>query len=137
MVAGGGSLAVLTRAKPAKQRQPGEAPSLAIIFLAPAIILLAAIVLYPLIYSFVRSLFNDGPAGTVGSFTGLHQYQKLFTDPDTFRSLKNNIIWLVVAPAAVTMFGLMFAVLSERIAGRPRSRSCCSRRWRSRPSRPA
>jgi ABC-type sugar transport system permease subunit len=116
VVAGGGSLAISMPARTSKVRQPGEAPRLAIIFLAPAIILLAAIVLYPLGYSIVRSLFADGPAGTAGNFVWLHQYQKLFTDPDTFRSLKNNIIWLIVAPALVTMLGLIFAVLSERIA---------------------
>jgi alpha-glucoside transport system permease protein len=102
-------------AKPKYQRQPGEAPSVALIFLAPALILLAAIVLYPLGYSVVRSFFADGPAGTAGNFDWFHQYSKLFTDPETFRSLKNNIIWVVVAPTIVTILGLMFAVLSERI----------------------
>jgi alpha-glucoside transport system permease protein len=97
-------------------RQPGETRSLAIIFLAPALILLATIVVYPLFYSFFRSLFADGPAGTAGNFSWLHQYQNLFTDAETFRSLKNNVIWIVVAPALVTILGLIFAVLSERIA---------------------
>jgi alpha-glucoside transport system permease protein len=107
-----------TTAKGAKvkpPRQPGEARSLAIVFLAPALILLAAIMVYPLLYTVVRSLFADAPAGDTGSFSWFHQYQKLFTDTSTLRALKNNLIWLIVVPTLVTIFGLIFAVLSERV----------------------
>jgi alpha-glucoside transport system permease protein len=96
-------------------RQPGEARSLAVVFLAPALILLAAIMVYPLVYTIVRSLFADGPAATTGDFSWLHQYQKLFTNTDTFRALKNNLIWVIVVPALVTILGLIFAVLSEKV----------------------
>jgi len=99
----------------ATTRAPGEARWLAWIFLAPAMVLLLAVVCYPLIYTIVRSLFSDGPAGNVGSFTGLKNYGHVFTDPSTLRAVKNNVIWVVVAPTLVTIFGLVFAVLSERI----------------------
>ncbi|MQA25674.1 MAG: ABC transporter permease subunit [Micromonosporaceae bacterium] len=33
----------------------------------------------------------------------------------TFTAIKNNIIWVIVAPAAVTALGLIFAVLTERV----------------------
>lgn len=94
---------------------PGEKRWLAGVFLAPAAVLLLAILCYPLIYSVVRSLFSDGPAGAVGSFTGLHNYEEIFTNNAILRSVVNNIIWVVVVPAAVTILGLMFAVLTERI----------------------
>jgi ABC-type sugar transport system permease subunit len=107
---------VPTLAKKAKpQKAPGERRLLAWLFLAPALILLAAILLYPMVYSIVRSLFGDGPAGTTGSFVGFKNYGSVFTDSDTLRSVKNNIIWVVVAPTLITIFGLIFAVLSERI----------------------
>jgi alpha-glucoside transport system permease protein len=96
-------------------RAPGEKGLLAGVFLFPAGILLAAIMLYPLVYSIVRSLFGDGPAGAMGSFIGLHNYVTVFTDSSTLRAVKNNLIWLVVAPTIVTILGLIFAVLSERI----------------------
>ena len=79
-------------------------------------ILLAAILLYPMIYTIIRSLFGDGPAGTVGSFAWLGNYKTIFTDPSTFRAVKNNVIWVVVAPTVVTILGLIFAVLTERIS---------------------
>lgn len=96
-------------------REPGNARLLALIFLAPALILLASILLYPLIYSIVRSLFGDGPAGNTGSFVGLQNYGSVFTDPATLRSVKNNVIWVVVVPTVITIVGLVFAVLSERV----------------------
>jgi ABC-type sugar transport system permease subunit len=85
------------------------------VFLAPALILLLAIVLYPLVYSVIRSLFDDTPSGAAGSWVGLSNYKHLFTDTSTLRALKNNVIWVVVAPTVVTILGLIFAVLSERI----------------------
>jgi alpha-glucoside transport system permease protein len=96
-------------------RQPGAARWVAGLFLMPALILLAAIVLYPLVYSVVRSFFEDGPAGKAGKFAGLDNYKSIFTDDGIFHALKNNIIWVVFVPSVVTIFGLIFAVLSERI----------------------
>jgi ABC-type sugar transport system permease subunit len=98
-----------------RPRAPGERRWLASVFLGPALILLAAIVLYPLLYSIVRSLFNDTPSGAAGSFAGLSNYKHLFTNTSTLRALKNNVIWVVVAPTIVTILGLIFAVLTERI----------------------
>jgi ABC-type sugar transport system permease subunit len=102
-------------ARPGKGGAPGEKRWLAGIFLAPAAILLLAILCYPLVYSVVRSLFSDGPAGSVGSFNGLHNYKEIFADNEILRAVVNNIIWVVVVPAVVTILGLIFAVLSERI----------------------
>jgi alpha-glucoside transport system permease protein len=98
-----------------RQRAPGESRWIALIFLAPALVLLLAIVVYPLVYSVVRSLFNDGPGGTAGGFSGLKHYRQIFTDDNSLRALKNNIIWVIVVPTIVTILGLIFAVLTERI----------------------
>ena len=90
----------------------GRARMLAALFLAPALILLAVFLLYPIVYSVVRSLFSaDGD-----SFVGLENYVTMFTDPNTFTALKNNVLWVAVAPTVVTLLGLMFAVLTERIS---------------------
>lgn len=99
--------------KPPKEL--GQARWLALIFLGPALLLLAAILLYPLIYSVIRSLFADGPAGSSGDFVGLRNYGSVFTDESTFRAVKNNVIWIVVVPTVITIVGLIFAVLSERV----------------------
>ncbi len=80
-------------------------------YLAPAILLLAVFIGYPVVYSIVRSLFDRSGA----DFVGLHNYGAVFTDPDTLTALRNNLIWVLVAPAFVTGLGLIFAVLTERI----------------------
>ena len=102
-------------------RPPGEARWVAVVFLFPAVILLLAILFYPMIYTLIRSFFSDvrSPishqySGQAGSFT-FSNFTQIFTNSDTFRTLKNNLIWVVIAPALVTMLGLIFAVLSERI----------------------
>lgn len=80
-------------------------------FLAPAIVLLGALVVYPVFFGFVRSLFSRSGA----DFVGLAHYQDVFTDPRTLTMLRNNLIWVVFAPTIVTSLGLIFAVLSERV----------------------
>lgn len=95
-----------------KESGGGRARVLGGLFLAPALILLAFFVLYPIVYSIIRSLFGaDGD-----SFVGLDNYVTMFTDPNTFTALKNNVIWVAVAPTVATLLGLMFAVLTERIS---------------------
>lgn len=98
-----------------RNRAPRRGRWLAYAFLGPALLLLLAILIYPICYSVARSFYSD--AGTVGwgPFVGVRNYTALFTNPTTFTAIKNNIIWIVVAPTVVTIVGLLFAVLSERI----------------------
>jgi ABC-type sugar transport system permease subunit len=90
---------------------PGRSPRQAIPFLLPALVVLAALVLYPLVFSLIRSFFD----ATGDEFVGLSNYVNTFTDKRTLIAFRNNVIWVVVAPAAVTGLGLIFAVLTERI----------------------
>jgi ABC-type sugar transport system permease subunit len=89
----------------------GRPRLLAATFLAPALLLLGALVLYPIAYSVGRSLFDaDGRR-----FVGLANYAELVSDGDTFIALRNNAVWVLVGPAVVTGLGLVFAVLTERV----------------------
>jgi ABC-type sugar transport system permease subunit len=110
---GGGRARKADATKP--PRLPGESRWVAGLFLFPAGIWLAAIVLYPLVYTVIRSLFHDGPVGQATSFAGIQNYIDIFTQSDSFEAFKNNVIWVVVVPALVTILGLIFAVLTERI----------------------
>jgi alpha-glucoside transport system permease protein len=90
---------------------PGRSPRQAALFLLPAMLVLAALVLYPLIFSVIRSFFDRSG----DKFVGLGNYVDTFTDPRTLTAFKNTVTWVVVAPAAVTGLGLILAVLTERI----------------------
>ncbi len=92
-------------------RLPGSGSRLAWVFLLPALLLLGALVVYPIVFTVWRSFFDAGG----NEFIGLDNYQEMFTDDATFTAVKNNIIWVAVAPAVVTALGLIFAVLTERI----------------------
>ena len=101
-----------SRRRPAGTDGRSDTPKwLIALYLAPALLLLAVFVGYPVVYSVVRSLFDQSGS----SFVGLHNYGAVFTDPNTRVAIRNNLIWVLVAPALVTGLGLIFAVLTERI----------------------
>ncbi|MGW3145795.1 carbohydrate ABC transporter permease [Streptomyces sp. NPDC001177] len=89
----------------------GTRRTVAALFLLPALVLLGALVVYPIGYSVVRSFYNSSGDG----FTGVDNYKALFTDDGIRTALKNNIIWVVFAPTVSTALGLIFAVLTERV----------------------
>ncbi|WP_093462261.1 carbohydrate ABC transporter permease [Streptomyces melanosporofaciens] len=97
----------------AKKRKSvmGTRPWLAAVFLLPALVLLGALVVYPIGYSVYRSFFDASGNG----FVGLDNYQEMFSDDATKTAIKNNIIWLILAPTVSTALGLIFAVLTERV----------------------
>jgi alpha-glucoside transport system permease protein len=83
------------------------------LFLAPAIFMLGVWLVYPTVYTVVRSFF--GPSGYIGPWVGIDNYKHLFTTSTLTTAIKNNAIWVAVVPALVTAFGLIFAVLTERV----------------------
>ncbi|MFI9468723.1 carbohydrate ABC transporter permease [Streptomyces sp. NPDC052492] len=89
----------------------GTRKAVAALFLLPALVLLGALVVYPIGYSVVRSFYDQSGDG----FAGFDNYQALFTDDGIRTALKNNIIWVVFAPTVATALGLVFAVLTERV----------------------
>jgi alpha-glucoside transport system permease protein len=89
----------------------GTRKMVAVLFLLPALVLLGALVVYPIGYSLIRSFLNQSGDG----FAGLDNYRELFTDDSILTAVKNTAIWVLVAPAVATALGLVFAVLTERI----------------------
>ncbi|MCF3124906.1 sugar ABC transporter permease [Streptomyces arenae] len=88
----------------------GTRRTVAVVFLLPALVLLGALVLYPIGYSLFRSFFDKS-----GDFTAFGNYKTMFTDDGIRTAIKNNAIWVVVAPTVATALGLIFAVLTERV----------------------
>jgi alpha-glucoside transport system permease protein len=89
----------------------GTRKAVVALFLLPALVLLGALVVYPIGYSVVRSFYDQQGDG----FAGFDNYRALFTDDGIRTALKNNIIWVVFAPSVATALGLVFAVLTERV----------------------
>jgi alpha-glucoside transport system permease protein len=83
------------------------------VFLGPALVMLGVWMVYPAVYTIVRSFF--GQTGFLGTWVGIENYKTLFTDATLATAIKNNAIWVAVVPAFVTAVGLVFAVLTERV----------------------
>ncbi|MFI1361469.1 ABC transporter permease [Streptomyces griseochromogenes] len=104
----------------ASPRAAGAAPGrrgrrrariVALLFVFPALLLLGALVVYPVLFSVGRSFFDA--SGT--RFVGGDNYTEMFRDPATLKAIRNTTIWVVVAPALLTGLGLILAVLVEKV----------------------
>ncbi len=95
----------------ASQRSQWRRVAIALGFLAPALVFLGAFVVYPIVYTLIRSLFDRSGAG----FVGFDNYARMFTNDSTFTAIRNNVIWVIVAPAVCTILGLIFAVLADKV----------------------
>ncbi|MFE1457771.1 ABC transporter permease subunit [Streptomyces sp. NPDC058735] len=84
---------------------------IALLFVFPALLLLGALVVYPVLFSVGRSFFDA--SGT--TFVGGDNYTEMFRDPATLKAVRNTAIWVVVAPALLTGLGLILAVLVEKV----------------------
>jgi alpha-glucoside transport system permease protein len=82
-----------------------------LVFLLPALALLAVWIVYPTIRTVVRSFYDRSG----DDFIGLENYRTLFTEDTLLTAIRNNLLWLLVVPFFVTAIGLVFAVLLERI----------------------
>ncbi|MBQ0974102.1 sugar ABC transporter permease [Streptomyces sp. RK31] len=106
-----GSAKTAPAAPRSRKSVTGTRRTVAALFLLPALVLLGALVVYPIGYSVIRSFYDQSG----DSFAGFDNYQALFTDDGIRTALKNNILWVVFAPTVATALGLIFAVLTERV----------------------
>ncbi|MER6629190.1 sugar ABC transporter permease [Streptomyces sp. NPDC000987] len=93
------------------RRARRRARAVALLFAFPALLLLGALVVYPVLFSVGRSFFDA--SGT--RFVGGQNYTEMFRDPATLKAVRNTAVWVVVAPALLTGLGLILAVLVEKV----------------------
>ena len=90
---------------------PGAAKRwIAFAFLAPALIFLGALVVYPTLDTIGQSLRDNA-----GNFVGIDNYKDVAETPRIRTAIKNTFIWVASAPIIITGLGLVFAILTERI----------------------
>jgi len=81
------------------------------LWLAPALLFVGVFLVYPTIATIVRSVFNRRG----DTFVGLDNYAWFFGRNDTLLALRNNVIWVVVLTVLVVGFGLIVALLIDRV----------------------
>jgi alpha-glucoside transport system permease protein len=96
----------------------------AMLFVAPAVLLLAGLVLYPLLYTIVLSFGNTNSRLQVTRWVGFDNYKTLFTTDKQFLNLDvfppsgaliNNLKWVVLYTSLSLALGLLIAVLAARV----------------------
>jgi raffinose/stachyose/melibiose transport system permease protein len=93
----------------------------ALLWVAPAILLLVVFVYYPVVDNVRLSLYRWGPFTPNETFIGLDNYTALGKDPIFWGSLFNNIAYAVVSVIVQVGGGLVLAaVLEELVRGRLR-----------------
>jgi alpha-glucoside transport system permease protein len=94
------------------------------LFVAPAIVLLAGLVLYPLVYTIVLSFGNTNSRLQLTRWVGFDNYKTLFTTDKQFLNLDvfpptgaliNNLKWVVLYTSLSLALGLLIAVLAARV----------------------
>ena len=80
------------------------------LLVAPPVLLLAALVIYPLVYNVVLSLRNY----RTGEFVGLHNFARAFDDPLFFASLRATGVYVSWALTVEILLRLTLALLVHR-----------------------
>lgn len=84
------------------------------LFLFPALALLGLYLVYPVFATLWLSLTL--PEGDGLRFVGLANYARMAGEAKFWEAFRNNMLWLIVVPAASTALGLLAAQLTDRIA---------------------
>jgi len=84
------------------------------VFIGPAILLIAGILIYPAIRTIILSFFNRSGE----TFVGLDNYANLATDTAFYTTLINTLLWIIVVPVSAVILGLLVAILADRLAPR-------------------
>ena len=81
------------------------------LFVGPALLLLGIYLVYPVYETIRLSFFGRGG----DTFVGLANYTWAFGDAEFLQSIRNNLLWLIIVPSLSTIFGLIIAVLADRV----------------------
>lgn len=81
------------------------------LWLLPGLAFLGVFLIYPAVKTFVISLLDRRSE----EFVGIDNYTGLFTQDGFWQVVTNNVLWIVVFTAAVVIFGLLIAVLTDRV----------------------
>ncbi len=83
----------------------------ALAFLAPALVVLGGLVVWPAIKTIYDSFFDKFGE----EFVGIENYQDIFRFDRMRTAIRNSFIWVIAFPVLVTTLGLVLAVLSDKV----------------------
>ena len=92
---------------------------IALAFLFPAGVLLTIGLIVPAIRTFLLSFMGADSK----NFVALDNYTWIFTEPETRKTLRNTVLWVLLAPTVATAIGLIYSVLVDRAKGEALAKS--------------
>ena len=100
------------------------------LFAAPAVILVAVLMYYPMIGTVSESLFATSFINPNPKFIGLAAYQKILSDPEFTAVVWNSLIWTVFVVLLQNVLGFLAALLlNQRLPGQGLMRSLVLLPW--------
>lgn len=90
---------------------PNDGRILALLFILPAVILVAALMYYPMVRAFVESLYTTSFLNPRPEYIGLEQYQKLFASKGFWQVVRNSLTWTILVVLFQNVIGMASAVL--------------------------
>jgi len=87
------------------------------LFVGPALLLIVFFLVYPTIMTIARSFFGRGTTlfGPSVEFVGFKNWTYVFTNEIMLTALRNNALWAVLFTTCTVGFGLILAVLLDRV----------------------
>jgi raffinose/stachyose/melibiose transport system permease protein len=84
---------------------------LGLLLVLPVLIMTVVFFLYPMVSAVYYSVVDFDGIDPTPEFVGFANYVEMFTDPEVWHALSNNVIWIVIGTAAPMVIGLLIAVL--------------------------
>ncbi len=89
------------------------------LFVGPALLVVGFFLFYPTIITTYTSFLGDVSmkgAFPTGNFVGVQNYVNVLTSTETLIAFRNTMLWLVVMTSFTIVFGLLLAVLLDRVS---------------------
>jgi alpha-glucoside transport system permease protein len=81
-------------------------------FILPGLLLVGLMLIYPTFQTINYSFANADST----AYVGLQNYKTIFGSSEFWQSIVNNILWLLIVPAIVVAFGVIVAVLADKLS---------------------
>lgn len=81
------------------------------VFVGPAVLAIGVFLIYPAIRTIILSFANS----TSTAWVGLDNYTDLLSSSEFQVTLINTLLWIIIVPTLVVIFGLAVAVLTDKL----------------------
>jgi alpha-glucoside transport system permease protein len=81
-------------------------------FLVPALGLMSLMLIYPTVATINYAFANADST----EYVGLENFRTIFNSEEFWQAIVNNLLWLIIVPAVTVFFGLIVAVLADKLS---------------------